>query len=75
MSITIEAVYESGVLKPLSPLPDLEEHARVRLTVEAVSTAQEPASIIDQQRRNRIQIDSWIAREIGDRHEYDLIES
>jgi len=75
MSITIEAVYESGVLKPLSPLPDLEEHARVRLTVEAVSTAQEPASIIDQQRRNRIQIDSRVAREIGDHHEYDLIES
>ena len=37
MSITIEAIYESGVLKPLSPLPSLKEHERVRLTVETPS--------------------------------------
>ena len=75
MSITIEAIYESGVLKPLSPLLDLKEHAKVRLTVEAVSDIEERTSVIDQQRRNRIQIDSQVAREIGDRHEYDLMES
>jgi predicted DNA-binding antitoxin AbrB/MazE fold protein len=33
MSITIEAVYENGVLKPAQPLP-LKEHERVRVTVE-----------------------------------------
>jgi predicted DNA-binding antitoxin AbrB/MazE fold protein len=33
MPITIEAVYESGVLKPVQPLP-LKEHERVRVTVE-----------------------------------------
>lgn len=33
MSITIEATYEDGVLKPKRPLP-LEEHARVRVTVD-----------------------------------------
>jgi predicted DNA-binding antitoxin AbrB/MazE fold protein len=33
MPRNIEAVYENGVLKPLSPL-DLKEHERVRLTVE-----------------------------------------
>ncbi|MGI8565504.1 MAG: antitoxin family protein [Pyrinomonadaceae bacterium] len=34
MSITVEAIYEAGILKPLSPLTELPEHARVRLTIE-----------------------------------------
>jgi predicted DNA-binding antitoxin AbrB/MazE fold protein len=33
MAITIEAVYENGVLKPLQPLP-LQERETVRVTVE-----------------------------------------
>jgi predicted DNA-binding antitoxin AbrB/MazE fold protein len=33
MLITIEAVYENGVLKPTQPLP-LKEHERVQVTVE-----------------------------------------
>ena len=33
MAITVEAVYENGVLKPAQPLP-LREHERVRVTVE-----------------------------------------
>jgi predicted DNA-binding antitoxin AbrB/MazE fold protein len=33
MAITVEAVYENGVLKPVGPLP-LKEQERVRLTVE-----------------------------------------
>jgi len=32
MSITIEAVYENGVLKPSQPLP-LKEHALVQMTI------------------------------------------
>ena len=75
MSITVEAIYESGVLKPLLPLPDLKEHEKVRLTVETVSAVGEGVSVIDQQRENRIQIEPRIAREIGDSHEYDVIES
>lgn len=39
MSITVEAIYEAGALKPLSPLPDLPEHARVRLTIEPAAGA------------------------------------
>ena len=35
MSITIEAIYEAGILKPLAPLPKLAEHSRVRVTIEA----------------------------------------
>lgn len=33
MAITVEAVYENGVLKPAQPLP-LKEHEKVRITVE-----------------------------------------
>ena len=33
MSLTVEAVYENGVLKPAQPLP-LKEHEQVRITVE-----------------------------------------
>jgi predicted DNA-binding antitoxin AbrB/MazE fold protein len=34
MTLTIEATYEDGVLKPLAPLP-LKEHEKVRVTIDA----------------------------------------
>lgn len=34
MSITIEAIYESGILKPLAPLPELPDKSRVLVTIE-----------------------------------------
>ena len=34
MKITVEAIYENGVLKPSQPLP-LKEHERVQVTVQA----------------------------------------
>jgi predicted DNA-binding antitoxin AbrB/MazE fold protein len=33
MAITVEAVYENGVLKPMQPLP-LKEHDRVQITIQ-----------------------------------------
>lgn len=36
-TLTIEAIYERGVLRPLRPL-ELPEHTRVRLTVEPTPT-------------------------------------
>lgn len=33
MTLTVEAVYENGVLKPDRPLP-LQEHEKVRVTLE-----------------------------------------
>jgi predicted DNA-binding antitoxin AbrB/MazE fold protein len=41
MTITIDATYENGVLKPAQPLP-LSEHAQVRVTVEPQIEAAEP---------------------------------
>ena len=31
---TVEAVYESGVLRPLQTLSDLPEHSKVKITIE-----------------------------------------
>lgn len=33
MTLTVEAIYENGVLKPVQPLP-LQEHEKVRITIE-----------------------------------------
>lgn len=42
MTITVDATYENGVLKPAHPLP-LSEHAQVRVTVEP-DTVQQPVA-------------------------------
>ncbi len=75
MSFIVEAIYESGVLKLLAPLPQLKEQERVRVTLETVSPAEDAVRLIAQQRQNRIQIEPHAAREIGDSHEYDLLGS
>lgn len=67
MRITIEAIYEAGVFKPLTPLPNLREHEKVRLVVES-------SGLIAGQRQHRIQIDPMVAREIGDSPDHDLFE-
>lgn len=65
MNITIEAIYESGVLRPLEPLDGLKEHERVRITVQ-------PVNLVTEQRQQRIKIEPAIAREIAESPEYDL---
>jgi predicted DNA-binding antitoxin AbrB/MazE fold protein len=40
MTITVDATYEQGVLKPVQPLP-FAEHEKVRLTVEPQAAAQD----------------------------------
>lgn len=46
MSITVEAVYENGVLKVAQPLP-FQEHEKVRITVmPAVSHVRRSAGLI-----------------------------
>ncbi len=46
MTLTVEAVYENGVLKPTQPLP-LQEHERIRITIEPrPNWVQETAGIL-----------------------------
>ena len=68
MNITVEAIYESGVLKPLEPLDTLKEHERVRITVQ-------PVSLVAEQRQGRIKIDPAVAHEIAESPEYSSITS
>jgi len=67
MAITIEAIYQSGVLKPLTPLPQIKENQKVRLIIEQ-------AGLIEAQRENRIQLPLDVARKIGDSPGYDMWE-
>jgi predicted DNA-binding antitoxin AbrB/MazE fold protein len=67
MSITIEAIYEAGVLKPLQPLPSLKEREKVRLTVEVESA-------LDRLLQQPIQIDPAIAREIAESADFSVLE-
>jgi predicted DNA-binding antitoxin AbrB/MazE fold protein len=43
MAITVEAIYENGLLKPAQPLP-LKEHEKVRITVQSAAEA----SVLDE---------------------------
>jgi predicted DNA-binding antitoxin AbrB/MazE fold protein len=46
MTLTIEAAYENGVLKPAVPLP-LKEHEKVTVTIQpAISPARQTAGIV-----------------------------
>ena len=46
MAITVEAVYEGGVLKPAQPLP-LREHERVQITImSAVGRVRQTAGLM-----------------------------
>lgn len=75
MTLTVEAIYEAGVFKPLAPLPGLQEQARVLLTLEPVNASTEAGSLVEEQRQRRIQIELHLAHEIGDSHKYDLLGS
>ncbi len=66
MGITVEAIYESGVLKPIKPLDELQEHERVRITIQSIG-------LVAEQRRARIRLDPAVAHEIGESSEYDLL--
>ena len=82
----VEAVYENGVFRPLSP-PALAEHERVRLTVAAAEPAARPAPpaqpppeadaerpmTVAERARNRIQGDPKLAAEIALDDELSLI--
>jgi predicted DNA-binding antitoxin AbrB/MazE fold protein len=66
MSITIEAIYEAGVLRPLQPLPDFQENERVLVTVET-------EDIIEQQIRERLILPPEVLHELMENEEYSLL--
>jgi predicted DNA-binding antitoxin AbrB/MazE fold protein len=69
MPITIEAVYENGVLRPTQPLP-LEEHETVRITIEpGRSWAERTAGML------KWTGDPEVLRRIAEDDEFSLHES
>jgi predicted DNA-binding antitoxin AbrB/MazE fold protein len=67
MSLTVEAIYEGGVLKLLTPLAGIGEHERVLLTVQK-------SNVVDGLRSN-IKLDPKIAQEIIESADYSVLES
>ena len=69
MSLTVEAIYEDGVLKPMQPLP-FKEHERVRVTVEpGTSVAEQTAGML-----------AWtgqpeVLRRLAEDDEFGILES
>jgi predicted DNA-binding antitoxin AbrB/MazE fold protein len=69
MALTVEAVYENGVLKPVQPLP-LKEHERVRVTVQVEqSVARESAGML------RWRGDWETLRRLAEDDEFGLMET
>jgi predicted DNA-binding antitoxin AbrB/MazE fold protein len=69
MSITVEATYENGVLKPSQPLP-LREHEKVQVTVESErSWAERTAGML------RWTGDPDLLRRIATEDEFGILES
>ncbi len=42
MAETVDAIYEGGVLRPIQPLRGIDEHSRVRITVEPARRPEHP---------------------------------
>ncbi len=69
MTLTIEAIYENGVLKPQEPLP-LQEHEKVRITVESERTwAERTAGMLQWSG------DPDVLRRIAEDDEFGILES
>jgi predicted DNA-binding antitoxin AbrB/MazE fold protein len=69
MPLTVEAIYEDGVLKPAQPLP-LQEHEKVRLRIEpADSWAERTAGMLPWTG------DPEVLRRLAEDDEFGILES
>jgi len=69
MTLTVEATYENGILKPREPLP-LREHETVRITIEPqVSWAERTAGMLHWTG------DPEVLRRIATDPEFSILES
>jgi predicted DNA-binding antitoxin AbrB/MazE fold protein len=69
MTLTVEAIYEDGVLKLSAPLP-LAEHEKVQVTVQSMtSVAQETAGLL------KWQGDTALLERVACDPEFSVLES
>jgi predicted DNA-binding antitoxin AbrB/MazE fold protein len=71
MALTVEATFENGVFVPVHR-PALQEHERVRLTIEPVSVTTSGLDDLGRRRGRRIHLDTELARQIASSSEFDL---
>jgi len=75
MTLTVEAIYENGVLKPKQPLP-LKEHEQVRLSIYPATDVQKA---LDAVRRGYGLIpwtgDAETLRRVAEDDEFSILES
>lgn len=83
MTITFEAIYESGVLKPLMPLTELKEKQRVQVNLETKEVPEgnnratmrgESENVVDRQRRQRLILEPEMMDDLLNNPENDLFE-
>jgi predicted DNA-binding antitoxin AbrB/MazE fold protein len=75
MAITIEAIYENGVLKPKEPLP-LKEHEQVRLSVHRAADIQMALDAVDRSYGLlRWTGDAETLRRVAEDDEFGIMES
>ena len=69
MSLTVEATYENGVLKPTQPLP-LKDHEKVTVTIQsATSLARQTAGMVPWTG------DLEVLRQVAEDDEFGILES
>lgn len=66
MAFIVDAIYESGVFKPLVPIANLKDRDLVRLTLARIPPTAVGSRLVEEQRQRRIQIAPDLARKIGD---------
>jgi predicted DNA-binding antitoxin AbrB/MazE fold protein len=71
MGLTVEATFENGVFVPVER-PGLQEHERVRLTIEPVAVNSSGLEDIRRRRGRRIRLDAELAHQIASSPEFDL---
>jgi predicted DNA-binding antitoxin AbrB/MazE fold protein len=71
MALTVEATFENGVFVPVQR-PALQEHERVRLTIELMAVNSSGLEDIRRRRGQRIRLDAELARQIACSPEFEL---
>jgi predicted DNA-binding antitoxin AbrB/MazE fold protein len=71
MALTVEATFENGVFVPVQRLA-LQEHQRVRLTIEPMAGNSAGLEDIRRRRGRRICLDAELAHQIASSPEFEL---
>ena len=46
MTMTLDAIFENGILRPVEPIEGIREHSRVRISLESDSGSEHPLGAV-----------------------------